>query len=247
MTRWSKFLLLPLLALAGWAGMPTARAADDLAMVQQRVAQVEVLRGRFEQEKRITGFKNPLRSQWRFVVSRQQGVIWTTDKPFPSEVVITRDRILSRQRDGSQRVEVDGREQPALRSVNAMMFALVSGDVGALSARFETQVQALPDGFESYSTDVGDVSWKVPTAQFTAATLVPGLPLHSWQSVASNGSSIGRKGMVVAAKTLALAAVELLRDPALVAAARADFEKRTAGRQYQSLMPANVADAPHSR
>lgn len=145
MTRWSKFLLLPLLALAGWAGMPTARAADDLAMVQQRVAQVEVLRGRFEQEKRITGFKNPLRSQGRFVVSRQQGVIWTTDKPFPSEVVITRDRILSRQRDGSQRVEVDGREQPALRSVNAMMFALVSGDVGALSARFETQVQALPD------------------------------------------------------------------------------------------------------
>lgn len=145
MTRWSRFLLLPLLALAGWAGMPTARAADDLAMVQQRVAQVEVLRGRFEQEKRITGFKNPLRSQGRFVVSRQQGVIWTTDKPFPSEVVITRDRILSRQRDGSQRVEVDGREQPALRSVNAMMFALVSGDVGALSARFETQVQALPD------------------------------------------------------------------------------------------------------
>lgn len=145
MTRWSRFLLLPLLALAGWAGMPTARAADDLAMVQQRVAQVEVLRGRFEQEKRITGFKNPLRSQGRFVVSRQQGVIWTTDKPFPSEVVITRDRILSRQRDGGQRVEVDGREQPALRSVNAMMFALVSGDVGALSARFETQVQALPD------------------------------------------------------------------------------------------------------
>lgn len=145
MTRWSRFLLFPLLALAGWAGMPTARAADDLAMVQQRVAQVEVLRGRFEQEKHITGFKNPLRSQGRFVVSRQQGVIWTTDKPFPSEVVITRDRILSRQRDGSQRVEVDGREQPALRSVNAMMFALVSGDVGALSARFETQVQALPD------------------------------------------------------------------------------------------------------
>lgn len=109
------------------------------------------------------------------------------------------------------------------------------------------QVQILPDGFESYSTDVGDVSWNVPTAQFTAATLVPGLPLHSWQSVASNGSSIGRKGMVVAAKTLALTAIELLVNPALVAEAKTDFEKRTAGRNYRSLMPANVSQAPHSR
>jgi len=145
MKRWSSFLLSSVLALAAITWLPPARAADDLAVVKQRVAQVEVLRGRFDQEKRITGFRNPLRSQGRFVVSRQQGVIWTTEKPFPSEVVITRDRILSRQRDGSQRVEVDGREQPALRSVNAMMFALVSGDVGALSSRFDTQAQALPD------------------------------------------------------------------------------------------------------
>jgi len=121
---------------------PAARAADDLSLVQQRVAQVEVLRGGFEQEKRIAGFKNPLRSQGSFLVARGKGVVWTTLKPFPSEVVITGDRILSRQRDGSTRVEVDGREQPALRSVNAMMFALVSGDVAALSSRFDTQVQA---------------------------------------------------------------------------------------------------------
>ncbi|GGD53099.1 outer-membrane lipoprotein carrier protein [Pseudoxanthomonas indica] len=121
---------------------PSTRAADDLSVVQQRVAQVEVLRGGFEQEKRIAGFKNPLRSQGSFLVARGKGVVWTTLKPFPSEVVITGDRILSRQRDGSTRVEVDGREQPALRSVNAMMFALVSGDVAALSSRFDTQVQA---------------------------------------------------------------------------------------------------------
>ncbi|UBB27021.1 outer membrane lipoprotein carrier protein LolA [Pseudoxanthomonas japonensis] len=145
MKRWSGFLLSSVLLLAAGAWPPSARAADDLAVIQQRVAQVEVLRGQFEQEKRITGFKNPLRSQGWFVVARQKGVIWTTEKPFPSEMVITRDRILSRQRDGSQRVEVDGREQPALRSVNAMMFALVSGDVAALSSRFETRVQALPD------------------------------------------------------------------------------------------------------
>ncbi|MCX6623807.1 MAG: amidohydrolase [Acidobacteria bacterium] len=112
--------------------------------------------------------------------------------------------------------------------------------------RLETaaQVQALPDGFESYSTDVGDVSWNVPTAQFTAATLVPGVPLHSWQSTASNGSSIGRKGMMVAAKALALTAIELLQNPGLVAQAKSDFDRRISGRTYRSLLP--VGNAPPS-
>lgn len=146
MSLWKNFAALVLLLLGGASlGTASARAADDLSLVQQRVAQVQVLRGGFEQEKRIAGFKNPLRSQGSFLVAKQKGVVWTTLKPFPSEVVITGDRILSRQRDGSTRVEVDGREQPALRQVNAMMFALVSGDVATLSSKFVTQVQARPD------------------------------------------------------------------------------------------------------
>ena len=56
----------------------------------------------------------------------------------------------------------------------------------------------------SGSTDVADVSWTVPVAQITTATAVPGTPGHSWQNAACAGSSIGRKGMVLAAKTLAL-------------------------------------------
>lgn len=136
-------LLVAGMTVAG-AAQPVC-AADDLALVGQRVAQVQVLRGGFEQEKHIAGFRNPLRSQGRFVLARDKGVVWTTLKPFASEVVITRDRILSRQADGQQRVEVDSRQQPALRSVNEMMFALVSGDVAALSTRFETQVRARPD------------------------------------------------------------------------------------------------------
>lgn len=140
-----KAMLAGLLLTLSLSAVTPVRAAEDLSLVQQRVAQVEVLRGQFEQEKRISGFKNPLRSQGRFLVARGKGVVWTTEKPFPSEVVITGERILSRQRDGSTRVEVDSREQPALRQVNAMMFALVSGDVAALSSKFEAQVQARPD------------------------------------------------------------------------------------------------------
>jgi aminobenzoyl-glutamate utilization protein B len=82
------------------------------------------------------------------------------------------------------------------------------------------------------SSDVGDVSWVVPTAEFTAATFVPGVGAHTWQAAACAGSSIGRKGMVVAARTLALAAVELFESPAEVDAAKTAFEKRRAGREW---------------
>jgi aminobenzoyl-glutamate utilization protein B len=93
-------------------------------------------------------------------------------------------------------------------------------------------------GVSSGSTDVSDVSWIVPTTEFRAATYVTGTPAHSWQSTACSGYTIGRKGMVVAAKTLTLSAIELLRDPALVAAARADFNKRRTGNEYRSRIPA---------
>jgi aminobenzoyl-glutamate utilization protein B len=76
------------------------------------------------------------------------------------------------------------------------------------------------------STDVGDVSWMVPTAGLRTATWVPGTPAHSWQAVAAGGMSIGAKGMMVAAKTLALTAIDLYTNPAYIEEARAEFERR---------------------
>jgi aminobenzoyl-glutamate utilization protein B len=102
----------------------------------------------------------------------------------------------------------------------------------------QERVLAPDDGYGSGSTDVGDVSWALPTAQFTTATFVPGTPGHSWQSAACAGTTIGRKGMVSAAKTLALTAADLVTDPRQVEAARASFEKRRAGHVYRSRIPA---------
>jgi len=99
------------------------------------------------------------------------------------------------------------------------------------------RVLSSPEGVDSYSTDVGDLSWHLPTAHFSAATFAPGVPSHSWQATACAGTSIGQKGMLVAAKTLALSAVDLLADPKLVEAARASFENRRAGRVYRSRIP----------
>ena len=88
------------------------------------------------------------------------------------------------------------------------------------------------EGSGSASSDVGDVSWVVPTFSFTAATYAPGTSAHSWQAAAQAGTGIGRKGMLVAARTLALSAVDLLQDPGAIDAAKTSFEKRKAGRAW---------------
>ncbi len=87
------------------------------------------------------------------------------------------------------------------------------------------------------SSDIGDVSWNVPTGHLWAATLVPGVSLHTWQSTACSGTSIGRKGMVVAAKTLALTAVELFQSPGQLAEIDAEFRQKLGDFTYQSLIP----------
>ena len=103
----------------------------------------------------------------------------------------------------------------------------------------QEKIETPTEGTFPASTDAGDVSWTVPMAQIGAATYVPGVPGHSWQSAACAGMSIGRKGMVVAAKTLVLTAMDLFTDPKQVEAAKASFEKRRAGFEYRSRIPAD--------
>jgi len=78
----------------------------------------------------------------------------------------------------------------------------------------------------SASTDLADVSWNVPTAQVVAATFVPGVPAHSWQATACAGGTIGVKGMMVAAKTMALTTADLFTDPTHIQNARAEFDRK---------------------
>ncbi len=91
------------------------------------------------------------------------------------------------------------------------------------------------------SSDVGDVSWVVPTLSFTAATYTPGTSAHSWQAAAQAGSSIGRKGMLVAARTLALSVIDLAQNPTAIDAAKTSFEKRKAGRGWTTHITAGSA------
>jgi aminobenzoyl-glutamate utilization protein B len=87
------------------------------------------------------------------------------------------------------------------------------------------------------STDVGDVSWTVPTVGLRTATWVPGTSAHSWQATAAGGMAIGYKGMNVASQTLALAGRELFTRPDILAKAKAEFdERRGADFQYRALL-----------
>ena len=86
------------------------------------------------------------------------------------------------------------------------------------------------------STDVGDVSYAVPTVGLEAATWIPGTPAHSWQAVACGGTEIGTKGMMVAAKTMALMAIDLFSDPALINKAKQEFIQAKGDYQYKALL-----------
>ena len=90
------------------------------------------------------------------------------------------------------------------------------------------------------STDVGDITYKVPTAEFVTACAVIGTPGHSWQQVAAGGMSIGHKGMLTAAKVLALSAIEFMQNPKLVEKAKKDFKKWTQGKEYKSPFPEDL-------
>ena len=86
------------------------------------------------------------------------------------------------------------------------------------------------------STDVGDVSYAVPTVGIEAATWVPGTSAHSWQAVACGGTDIGVKGMMVAAKTLTFTAIDLFTNPALIKKAKEEFIQTKGDYQYKALL-----------
>lgn len=95
------------------------------------------------------------------------------------------------------------------------------------------------------SSDVGDVSHVVPTAQFIGACFVPGTPAHSWQMTAQGKSSIAVKGMLYAAEVLKAAAIKMIEDPSIVQKAKTEFMLTTDGQPYHCPIPAEVQPNQH--
>ena len=101
----------------------------------------------------------------------------------------------------------------------------------------EQRIQPFQERQGMGSTDVGDVSWAVPTAGLRTATWVPGTASHTWQAVAAGGTEIGIKGMLLAAKVLAMTSLDILNDPSVVEEARREWqERRGPDFRYEALL-----------
>ena len=90
------------------------------------------------------------------------------------------------------------------------------------------------------STDVSDVSWVVPTAQLTAATSALGTPLHTWQMVTQGLSTFAHSGTLLAARTMAEAAIHLFENGSVLEAAKTEHEKRRSKEPYTNPIPQSV-------
>jgi aminobenzoyl-glutamate utilization protein B len=97
---------------------------------------------------------------------------------------------------------------------------------------------------EGGSTDVGDVSWVVPTLTLTVVTSPKNAPWHAWPVVATGGMSIGHKGLVVAAKTLAATMVDLYESPKALRDVRAEFERRRGDVVFKAYLPDGPPPVP---
>ncbi|MDP4788720.1 MAG: amidohydrolase [Haliea sp.] len=182
-----------------------------------------------------------LEELWARLIATAEGAALGTGTQMSYEVIHGNHSVLANEtlaRAMHQRLtEVGGVQYSAddLAYANQLAESLARSetDLAAAAARIEPFAPSRSMG----STDVGDVSWVVPTTEMRAATWVPGTAPHTWQAIAAGGTDIGVKGMMVAAKTMALTATDLLRQPELLRAARSEFEQRRgAGFIYRPLL-----------
>ena len=118
-----------------WLGLASVGAAP-VAKIQAILAKPKILCGRFEQSKQLVGLKRPVVSHGRFCVLAEKGVLWRTLAPFPNTLKLTRDEIVQMQGDRvTQRL--DAKQEPTIRTINSVLFALLAGDFGQLEKLFD--------------------------------------------------------------------------------------------------------------
>ncbi|MEQ9610500.1 MAG: amidohydrolase, partial [Gammaproteobacteria bacterium] len=173
--------------------------------------------------------REEVRSMWNRVVKCAEGAAIGTETKMEYEIIGgTYDRLpnesLSKVMHANL-TKVGGVAYTAEDNAFAeKLQKTLPGQVPPISEAGKVQPMKHEDG--KASADTGDVSWNVPLVAMRAATWVPGTPPHSWQAVAAGGTPIGYKGMMVAAKTMALTAADLMSDPKMLEDAKKEFNER---------------------
>lgn len=139
-------------------------------------------------------------------------------------------KLLQRELDRVGAPRFDGRDQDFAKELQK--------NVGVPQAGLATDIQPYGPGHGSTaSSDIGEVSAVAPLAELNVVTRPLGTAAHHWGQTACAAHPVGFKGMEVAAKVLGASLVELLRDPQLVAEAKAEFARSTQGKPYVSPLP----------
>ena len=118
------------------AALPLGALAASLDEVARRLTSAALQRGRFEQEKHLSGFAKPLKSQGDYLLVRGRGVIWRTATPFASQLVLTQDAIA-----GSDGMRLEASKEPGVRVVTTLMLALLDGDLRQLGQHFDMHLE----------------------------------------------------------------------------------------------------------
>ena len=134
-------------------------------------------------------------------------------------------------------IEYTAAEQEYARAIQRACGVKESGVDGSVQS-MEGQIR------EGGSTDVGDVSWIVPTLHVSVVTAPVDVPWHGWAVVSTGGMSIGHKGMLHAGKTLAATMVDLFEDSGTRNAVRAEFEQKRKGEVYKPYIPDGPPPVP---
>lgn len=167
---------------------------------------------------------------WERILNAARGAALGTDTKMEFEIVSSVYNVLPNQTLANLQLKSLQRVGGIAYTAEEKAFAeKIRSTLPPADIALGSEATVLPMGPESVSpasTDMGDVSWTVPTVQLSTATWVPGTPAHSWQAVAAGGSTIGPKGMMVAAKTMALTMMDLFTDPPVIAKAKAEFDTR---------------------
>lgn len=123
-----------------------ARIEQDLKAVTTTLRQAQTLRGRYTQTRRLHEIPKPLLARGRFVFVRDLGIAWLTQTPFASELVITRDAIT--QRDGGSVTRLSTEQQPGVRAVASVFFAVFALDFKTLEGLFDLSSRRTGQGWE---------------------------------------------------------------------------------------------------
>lgn len=101
------------------------------------VPEVNILRGEFRQVRTLKGFKNPLKSEGRFLVSKAHGVVWQNIKPFTSRILVTNNGKIVNLADKQASAKSNGKRPNA--AFSKIMLAMLSGDQAELAKYFNIE------------------------------------------------------------------------------------------------------------